>query len=77
MGDVITFPERSGFGACPRCGRNDGYLNAGPEHWFICRRHRLKWWAGSNLFSGWRNEPPERRWAQRAELALFVECEPR
>jgi hypothetical protein len=27
------------FGGCPQCGRNDGYVNAGKTHVFICREH--------------------------------------
>ena len=47
------------FGGCPCCGNADNYLNDGPEHWFICHRHKTKWRAGSNLFSGWRDEIEE------------------
>jgi hypothetical protein len=44
------------FGGCPRCWRNDGYLNVGYEPWYICHRHRVKWLVGEDLFSGWRYE---------------------
>jgi hypothetical protein len=44
------------FGGCPFCGSNDGYLNVGAAHWFICEEHKTKWCAGMNLFSGWRDE---------------------
>jgi hypothetical protein len=44
------------FGGCPKCWRNDGCLNVGPVHWFICHKHRTKWFVGENLFSTWRDE---------------------
>ena len=44
------------FGGCPLCGKNVGYLNLGPSHWFVCHEHRTKWWGGSNLFSTWKAE---------------------
>ncbi|HZU77948.1 MAG TPA: hypothetical protein VFA70_14370 [Dehalococcoidia bacterium] len=70
--NIITFPAPSYFGDCPRCGRNDGYLNDGAEHWFICRRHRVKWYLGSNLFSAWRALSDAEAWAQAAELATYT-----
>jgi hypothetical protein len=51
------------FGNCPECGRTDGCLSIGPDHWYYCRVHQTKWWVGSNLFSGWR-APPEEDWAR-------------
>jgi hypothetical protein len=47
------------FGACPQCGNNDGFYNAGRSHWFVCHEHRTRWWVGSNLFSGWKEETEE------------------
>jgi hypothetical protein len=44
------------FGGCPRCWRNDGYINIDREHWFVCHRHGAKWLFGENLFSSWRYE---------------------
>jgi hypothetical protein len=44
------------FGVCPECGKTDGYINIGREHWFYCKEHKVKWWAGSNLFRGWKDE---------------------
>ena len=44
------------WGVCPHCKRNDGYLNLGRGHWFLCHRHRVRWCAGDNLFSTWRHE---------------------
>jgi hypothetical protein len=36
------------FGGCPQCGRNDGYVNAGKTHVFICREHKTSWTIGPN-----------------------------
>ncbi len=64
------------FGACPQCGRYDEYLNVGRSHWLVCRRHRVKWCAGENLFSGWKSETEE-TWKQNAAiLAGFREVMP-
>jgi hypothetical protein len=64
------------MGGCPTCWRNDGHMNVGPNHWFFCRRHRVKWCAGSNLFSAWRDEP-ELEWSiNDAHLALYREVAP-
>jgi hypothetical protein len=41
------------FGGCPDCGypgTNDGFLNIGRDHWYVCHLHRTKWRVGSNLF---------------------------
>jgi len=57
--NVIPFPEVQYFmrvGACPKCGKSDGFLNLGKEHWFICREHKMKWFAGANLFEGWKDQ---------------------
>ncbi len=63
------------FGGCPGCGNTDGYLNVGPDHWFFCHRHKTKWRAGSNLFSGWRDENEE-TWL-RNRFLLSVGCQAR
>jgi hypothetical protein len=47
------------FGVCPHCGKNDGFLNIGRAHWFVCHEHQMKWRAGENLFSNWRDETEE------------------
>jgi hypothetical protein len=59
------------FGNCPECGRTDGCLSVGSDHWYHCRMHRTKWWVGSNLFSGWRDQS-EDDWARNdATLSLY------
>lgn len=74
--NVIQFPTRKaacdpakdqGFDLCPECGRTDGFLNVGREHWFVCHAHRTCWHIGSNLFSGWR-EQNEVEWQRNAAL---------
>ena len=42
------------FGGCPKCGRNDGYLDVSRDHWMVCHEHKVRWYIGSNLFSSWR-----------------------
>jgi hypothetical protein len=47
------------FGVCPKCGKNDGYINIGRGHWFFCTEHKIRWCAGANLFSSWQDETEE------------------
>ena len=57
--NVIPFPDiRHALhcGECPVCNKNDGYLNLGAQHWFICREHKIKWYVGDNLFDSWRTQ---------------------
>ncbi len=57
--EIVQFPLRQTgeyFGGCQECAGNDGYLNIGAEHWFYCERHKTKWSAGENIFSGWYEE---------------------
>jgi hypothetical protein len=58
-GLLLKFPKPGRLGDCPRCGRNDGFLNIYKAHWFICKRHKVKWYAGWDLFPGWQNESQE------------------
>lgn len=70
--------EPSHFGGCPKCGdgQNDGFLNIGRGHWFVCHIHRLKWWGGSNLFRNWRHED-EFIWRENYDLLKdYEEAEP-
>jgi hypothetical protein len=73
---VVTAEWEPAFGVCPECLLNDGYVNIGQRHWFFCRAHRVKWWAGSNLFSGWQGETPDDWAAAERLLTDFVEVEP-
>ena len=45
-------------------------------HWMACDEHRVKWWIGSNLFSGWRHEDEGKWEANRAALRDYREIEP-
>jgi hypothetical protein len=56
------------FGLCPHCQNNDGYVNVGRGHWFVCDEHKVMWFAGANLFSSCLDETEEeqrRAWAAR------------
>jgi hypothetical protein len=63
------YPPCEHFGWCPQCGRQDGSLNIGRAHYFICHAHRTRWPVGSNLFSSWREEN-ETIWKRNHELLL-------
>jgi hypothetical protein len=67
--------DEGGFGRCPICGGNDGYLNVGRDHWFKCDRHRMRWCAGSNLLSSWRYETPKDWERNRALLENYENVE--
>ena len=76
MGDLIQLPASNHFGDCPLCKGNDGHINIGREHWFICRKHRAKWYVGSNIFPDWQEETAE-DWKRNEELlGCFMEIEP-
>ena len=69
--NVMPFPEilySKHCGLCPKCGKSDGYVNLGKEHWFICRDHKSKWFAGINMFEGWENQTVAQ--AESIELML-------
>lgn len=67
------------FGVCPGCGKHDGYVNRGKEHWAVCVPHRVKWFIGANLFSSWKEETPEQQRLTLARIGFddFAEIEPR
>lgn len=64
------------FGGCPACAGNDGFLNVERNHFMVCHAHRVRWWIGSNLFSGWRDEDPEGWKTNAALLATYRAVEP-
>ena len=77
--EVMTDAEKRAsehyFGGCPECGGNDGFVNIGKLHYFVCDTHKTKWWVGSNLFSCWRRQDEE-IWEQNfAMLAEYREVE--
>jgi hypothetical protein len=79
---VVAFPKKARlrvdnyFGGCPECGGDDGYLNVNRDHWFVCDKHKTKWWAGYNLFSSWQEES-EAEWLSNSyRLAEYREVQP-
>lgn len=64
------------FGGCPHCGSSDGFLNFGRDHWGICHKHQVKWYIGSNLFSGWRDEAEEQWLRNTYRLSPYHQVEP-
>ncbi len=79
MGDVVNFKSVTTdeyFGGCPHCGQNNGFINVGRDHWFLCDRHKTKWWYGSNIFSCWRQEDEETWQRNRFKLAEYITVEP-
>ncbi len=64
------------FGGCPTCGVNDGFLNVGREHWFVCHMHRAKWHVGSNLFSSWKDQDDAHFRENAWLLANYAEVKP-
>jgi len=76
MGIVIRLPEPDYFGNCPKCGRNDGRVDIGPDYWCFCHKHRVKWWICSDLFPHWK-EPAEATWKKNTKkLAGYTEIKP-
>ncbi len=85
---ILPFPAPSGrardavvtthpFGGCPGCGNTDGwhadgYPNDRRDLWFFCDRHKTRWRASSNLFSGWRAENYEVWLRNRFKLATYM-----
>ena len=64
------------FGGCPECGGQDGYVNEGPNHWFVCLRHKVRWWLAHGVFNSWRYET-EAEWKRNSELLLeYKQVEP-
>ena len=80
MTEIIKFPEKvttdEYFGGCPTCGKSDGYLNIGRDHWMVCHKHKTRWLVGSNLFSSWRDESEE-DWDKNTQLmAGYAKVDP-
>jgi hypothetical protein len=75
--NIAKFPEPGSredyFGVCPICQRQNGYLNDGRDHWFVCNTHMTKWLVGSNLFSSWRHLTKEESFAQVDQLTRYRE----
>lgn len=67
----IHGPDDS-FGLCPHCHRPGNILNISRDNWIVCHAHRVRWYIGNNLLSGWRNED-EAVW--RANIDLIGDYE--
>lgn len=77
--NVIPFPDirhASHCGGCIVCGKNDGYINQGAEHWFICREHKTKWLVGENLFDNWMTQTVAQHLSAKKLLGGYQEISP-
>ena len=80
---IQTMSEKHGyqyavehFGACPECLKTDGCYHVGRAEWFVCHEHKVKWFAGSNLFSAWRDMTDEQFEANAEMLTGYRDIEP-
>jgi len=74
--DPLQRDQQQHFGVCPVCFASDGYLNVGSTHWFVCHEHRVRWYAGSNLFSSWRRES-QAQWDENWDrIRAYPDVEP-
>jgi hypothetical protein len=66
------------WGVCPTCKSRDGCINIGASHWYYCRKHRVKWCVGDNLFSTWRDqtEAEQRAIYDGLDFGKFEEIRP-
>lgn len=82
MDDPVNLrPEKprhaeSELGGCPHCGRNDGCLNDGRADWIICHQHKTKWYWGSDLAPGAREEDAAKSQQNRFRLAEYMSVDP-
>lgn len=60
----------TGHAGCPTCNGGDGMVNVGRGHLAYCLRHRVTWWIGHNLFSGWQDESEDEQRARFDGLGL-------
>jgi hypothetical protein len=58
------------FGVCPVCGRAEGPINIGRSHWLYCKRHKVKWCLGFDIFSSWKDETDEHQRANWDAIGL-------
>ena len=75
---MTTQEQDDYFGVCPVCRKTDGHTNVGRDHWFFCKEHKTRWWAGSNMLSGWRDETEDEQRQKYNEIGLgeFEKVEP-
>jgi len=56
---------------------NDGHIfDDGPDIWIVCEKHKVKWCAGSNLISGWRDMPEKELLRGHYILSTFHKVDP-
>jgi hypothetical protein len=75
-GELVVLPAIDYWGGCPKCRKNDGCFSIGPEHWYVCHKHRTKWCVGENLFSGWREQTNQERSRNAVLLSTYRIVEP-
>ena len=75
-GKLIVLAPVDYWGGCPKCRKNDGCFSIGPEHWYVCHKHRTKWCVGENLFSGWREQTNQERSRNAVLLSTYRIVEP-
>jgi hypothetical protein len=63
-----AFDQR--WGSCPECHGNNGYINNGNNHWFLCNEHKTKWCIGANLFSSCMSETLEQQRAEQEKIGF-------
>ena len=73
---VEVSADQAYWGVCPYCLRNDGYLNLGWSHWFVCHADRVRWLVGENLFSTWRHETAADWNATWERIGSYATCRP-
>jgi hypothetical protein len=64
------------FGVCPTCGSNDGHVNLGSVHWFICHEHKVRWVWDSDMFEEWKYETEEKWEHNRSWLLTYRKITP-
>ncbi len=71
--------EEAYFEFCPECQQPTddlAYLNVENRHFSVCRKHKVYWRLGRNLFCSWKYESEE-VWRANAEfLAICMEVKP-
>jgi hypothetical protein len=73
---VEVSADQAYWGVCPYCLRNDGYLNLGRSHWFVCHADRVRWLVGENLFSTWRHDTAADWDANWERIGSYATCRP-
>jgi len=55
----IKSPSDYHFGVCSVCGKSNGSLNMERAYYYVCHKHKNRWWVGANLFDSWNHELEE------------------